>query len=91
MRSLRPVAAAYGSRVCTHLVLDELTSRRTSYAASTGTSRSAWCLPVASSGRSRSSARQALRERAWLCRRTTRVRVFCACASASSRVSMSNW
>ena len=47
--------AAYGSSVCAHRVLLELTRRVTPYAASTGTNRSACRSPPTSSGRSRSS------------------------------------
>ena len=56
--SFQPVVSAYGATVSTQRVLLELTTRVTSYAASTGTSRWACCRPAWSSGRSRSSWRR---------------------------------
>ena len=77
---LAPVAAAYGSRVWTHRVLVEVTSRR--HVVRREQRHEPLGLVLAGGqqrARPRSSPRQALRERAWLCRRITSVRVFCAC------------
>ena len=76
--SFQPVVSAYGRTVCTHRVLLDETIRVTSYAASSGTSRSAWSSPDRSSGRSRSSRLpHDFRDRADAWRSTTSARVFC--------------
>ena len=88
-RRRTPEPSAYGATVATQRVLLEVTSRVTPYAASSGTSRSACAVPVASSGRNRSSAFHGMRERALACRSTISVRVTRPRRSASRRVSRS--